>query len=298
MAILTVYTELLDNTLSGARIIDMGTQRSCACFVLPKDKVAEVGAKHKWVKQHAFYILLGVHPTTGKRMGYIGETNDFTHRVLDHKQKKVYWDTALVFISKSNEIYKSEVKYLEYLGLKTANEAGNYEIDNTKKVEKETLSPHKENEMNSFFEDIMFLTRFYGCTIFDAPDTTVFTDLETPIVFTYKQPNINALATLHYFAISQRYVIKKGSSIKAEGSNTGPKIIQKLRSDVIGDKKRSEIKGKIVDLLQDVEMPTKASSPSAAGSFCCGSSCAGTEAWKDQDEKTYPSEWWKGEPHE
>ena len=38
MAILTVYTELLDNTLNGARIIDMGTQRSCACFVLPKEK--------------------------------------------------------------------------------------------------------------------------------------------------------------------------------------------------------------------------------------------------------------------
>ena len=106
MAILTVYTELLDNTLSGARIIDMGTQRSCACFVLPKDKVAEVGAKHKWVKQHSFYILLGTHPNTGKRTGYVGETNDFTHRVIDHKQKKEYWDTALVFISKSNEIYK------------------------------------------------------------------------------------------------------------------------------------------------------------------------------------------------
>ena len=116
MAILTVYTELLDNTLDGARIIDMGTQRSCACFVLPKDKVAEVGSKHKWMKQHSFYILLGTHPNTGKRIGYVGETNDFTHRVIDHRQKKEYWDTALVFISKSNEIYKSEVKYLEYLG--------------------------------------------------------------------------------------------------------------------------------------------------------------------------------------
>lgn len=176
MAILTVYTELLDNSLEGARIIDMGTQRSCACFVMPKDKVAEVGAKQKWVKQHSFYILLGTHPTTGKPIGYIGETNDFTHRVIDHKQKKEYWDTALVFISKSNEIYKSEVKYLEYLGLKTANEAGSYEIDNTKKVEKETLSPHKENEMNSFFEDIMFLTRFYGCRILDTPKPSLQSD--------------------------------------------------------------------------------------------------------------------------
>lgn len=58
MAILTVYTELLDNTLNGARIIDMDTQRLCACFALPKDKVAEIGSKHKWIKQHSFYILI------------------------------------------------------------------------------------------------------------------------------------------------------------------------------------------------------------------------------------------------
>lgn len=290
MAILTVYTELLDNTLSGARIIDMGTQRSCACFVLPKDKVAEVGAKHKWVKQHAFYILLGVHPTTGKRMGYIGETNDFTHRVLDHKQKKVYWDTALVFISKSNEIYKSEVKYLEYLGLKTANEAGNYEIDNTKKVEKETLSPHKENEMNSFFEDIMFLTRFYGCKIFDTPEPSSQID-DKVMEFTLSQKKINATAKLHYYTESHRYVIAKGSTIKAENGTSCPKGLIPLRNEILKDSKKSSINGEVAELLQDVEIPF--ASPSSAGSFCTGSACQGTEAWVDKDGKKYPTEWWQ-----
>ena len=35
MAKLTVYTKLLDRTLEGARIIDMGTTKSCECIVVP-----------------------------------------------------------------------------------------------------------------------------------------------------------------------------------------------------------------------------------------------------------------------
>lgn len=101
MAILTVYTELLDNTLSGARIIDMDTQLSCACFVLPKDKVAEVGEKHKWVKQHAFYILLGVPPTTGKRMGYIDETNDLLITCLTINSRRLQ-DVEVPFTTPSS----------------------------------------------------------------------------------------------------------------------------------------------------------------------------------------------------
>ena len=79
MAILTVYTKLLDKTLEGARIIDMGSTKSCECFVLPRDKVAEVGKKHEQLRQHGFYILLG-KDKAGKKMAYIGETHDFTDR--------------------------------------------------------------------------------------------------------------------------------------------------------------------------------------------------------------------------
>lgn len=41
MAILTVLTRLLDHTLEGARIIDMGTTKTCQCFVLPRDGMIE-----------------------------------------------------------------------------------------------------------------------------------------------------------------------------------------------------------------------------------------------------------------
>ena len=285
MAILTIYTELLDNTLNGARIIDMGTQRSCACFVLPKDKVLEVSSKHNRLKQHSFYILIGTHPNTGKRVGYIGETNDFTHRVIDHKQKKEYWDTALVFISKSNEIYKSEVKYLEYLGLKTANEAGNFEIDNTKKVEKETLSPHKENEMNAFFEDIVFLTRFYGCLIFDKPKENIKTSSYHE--FHLEMRKVGVQAMLHYFPETDEYYLKAGSKIFAKDLTSMPKEVGKMRDDLRHNKKAYQIDGDLIILLQDINITTKKHSPSGAASFCTATSMQGTTAWVDNDGKTF-----------
>ena len=112
MAILTVYTKLLDRTLDGARIIDMGSTKTCQCFVLPSASVARV-CKEYLAGKYAFYILVG-SMGIGAPLAYIGQTNDFANRVIDHKQKKDWWDVALVFVSKADEIFASETQYLEY----------------------------------------------------------------------------------------------------------------------------------------------------------------------------------------
>ena len=168
MAILTVYSKLLDKTLDGVRIIDMGSTKPCECFVIPRNREAEVGKSYPRLLQYGFYILLGKEGNRQK--AYIGHTYDFTQRVIDHKQKKDFWDKALVFVSKMNDIYASEAKYLEYLGLKAAKEANNYDMDNTQAIKEPQLSIDKQNDMELFFEDIVFLTRFYGCSVFDKAE--------------------------------------------------------------------------------------------------------------------------------
>ena len=290
MAILTVYTKLLDKTLEGARIIDMGSTKSCECFVLPRNKVAEVAKKHSHLQQYGFYILLG-RDKNMKCMTYIGQTNDFTNRVNDHKQKKDFWDTALVFVSKSDEIFPSEALYLEYLGWKAAKEAGNYIIENSKDINEPHLSADKQNEMELFFEDIQFLTRFYGCKVFDKPEKPI--ESEFCLEFKMYMPKSGMLAFLNFYRQSQRYVIKAGSSIVAKTSNSCPKGIAVLRKQVIEDKKLSIKDGNFSELLQDIEIPEDSSSPSGAASFCAGTSYQGTDAWVDDEQKKYPSTWWK-----
>lgn len=290
MAILTVYTKLLDKTLEGARIIDMGSTKACECFVLPRDKVAEVGKNQPHLKQYGFYILLGrdkdLHP-----MVYIGQTNDFTNRVNDHKQKKDFWDTALVFVSKSNEIFSSEALYLEYLGWKAAKNAGSYVVENSKDINEPQLSADKQNEMELFFEDIQFLTRFYGCRVFDEPEKPA--KAESYMEFSMSLPKSGMKATLHFYRESKRYVIVAGSTILVRTNESCSKGIQLFRNQVIEDKKRCQKDSDLCLLLQDIEMPEGNCSPSGAASFCVGTSRNGTDNWKDKEGKQYPSAWWK-----
>lgn len=290
MAILTVYTKLLDKTLEGARIIDMGSTKSCECFVLPRDKVAEVAKKQPHLQQYGFYILLG-RDKNMKPMAYVGQTNDFTNRVNDHKQKKDFWNTALVFVSKSDEIFPSEALYLEYLGWKAAKEAGNYIIENSKDINEPHLSADKQNEMELFFEDIQFLTRFYGCKVFDKPEKTISEDNFMSFVMSMSKSGMKA--SMKFYRESQRYIILSGSTIIAETFKSCPKGIAEFRKQIIVDKKFSMKDGELYKLIKDVEIPTISCSPSGAASFCAGTSYQGTEAWVDIDGKRYPSEWWK-----
>lgn len=289
MAILTVYTKLLDKTLEGARIIDMGSTKSCECFVLPREKVAEIAKKQPHLQQYGFYILLG-HDKKLRNVAYVGQTNDFKTRANDHKQKKEFWDTALVFVSKSNEIYPSEALYLEYLGWKAATEAGNYIIDNTKDINEPPLSEDKQNEMELFFEDIQFLTRFYGCHVFDKPEKEPIAD--DYIEFTMALPKAGVKATLHFWKESQRYVILAGSTIADVTTDGCSKGMQEFRDSVKANKKQSQRKGALYELLQDIELPDSNLSPSGAASFCAGTSRNGTHDWVDKDGKKYPKEWW------
>lgn len=289
MAILTVYTKLLEKTLEGARIIDMGVTKSCECFVLPRNKVAEVSKNHPHLQQHGFYILLGRDKNMNP-MAYIGQTNDFTNRVNDHKQKKDFWDTALVFVSKSNEIFPSEALYLEYLGWKAAKEADNYAIENSKEINEPHLSAEKQNEMELFFEDIQFLTRFYGCRVFDKPEISY--EQEKSIDFTLTRPQNGLVAYLNFYRRSQKYVIKAGSAIIAE-SKSCSKGMKEFRQMVMENKKFSKKDGELYILLKDIEIPESSCSPSGAAAFCTGTSMQGTEAWIDNNQNRYPAEWWK-----
>lgn len=291
MAKLTVYTKLLDRTLEGARIIDMGTTKSCECIVVPRDKESEVAKEEPRLTHYSFYILLG-RSKGGQPMAYVGQTNDFTTRVSDHKQNKSFWDTALVFVSKSDEIFSSETLYLEYLGWKAAKEAGNYIVENAKDINKEPqLSADKKNEMELFFDDIQFLTRFYGCKLFDKPEKPVET--ENQYEFVMYMPKYDLTARLHFFRQSKRYVIQAGSGITSKTWDSCLKGVKVFREQILADKNLCQSKGDIHILLKDIEMPSNLSSPSSAAEFCAGTSMQGPFVWQDKDGNKHPKEWWK-----
>ena len=89
-------------------------------------------------------------------------------RVKDHDSKKAFWQKALVFVSKDEDMTKADVQYLEYRAIVVAKQSNSFVLNENKQIPKApNLPEHQRDAMDEFFEDIRFLASFIGCDIFE-----------------------------------------------------------------------------------------------------------------------------------
>ena len=190
----TIHTELLGGKLNGARNIYMGANSTCHLYVIPREEITLANAINDISGQPAFYILLSSLDAKRKQ-AYIGQTTDFANRKNDHVQKKDFWNIALIFISDNHKIYGDDVKYLEYLGIEAAQNAGSFELLNGINPKRPNIAPYRINDMEVFFRDIQLLCNFYGCNIFET--ILLFQQLVATI-YNHKCIYMNLMHLLYY----------------------------------------------------------------------------------------------------
>lgn len=161
----TVTTYLIDGDPKGTQYSFI-SNKICQMFVIPRSNLAYLNEQEKLHKP-AFYILIGEDEAT-KPQAYIGETENFKERVKDHDSKKAFWQKALVFVSKDEDMTKADVQYLEYRAIAEAKQSNSFVLNENKQIPKApNLPEHQRDAMEEFFEDIKFLSSFIGCNIFD-----------------------------------------------------------------------------------------------------------------------------------
>ena len=204
----TIHTELLDDSLEGARNIYMGANSTCHLYVIPRGEISLVNTLPDISGQPAFYILL---ESTGqeKPKAYIGQTTDFANRKNDHIQKKAWWNTALIFISDNHKIYGDDVRFLEYLGIEAAQKTGSFELLNGANPRKPNIAPFRVNDMEVFFRDIELLTRFYGCDIFETSAPAP----QQLHLFYVKATDRPAEGKGYYDSQTRKFILMKGSRL-------------------------------------------------------------------------------------
>ena len=266
----TIHTEFLDGKLDGARNIYMGANSTCHLYVIPREEINIANNIADIAGQPAFYILLGDANALNPE-AYIGQTTDFANRKNDHVQKKDFWKTALVFISDNHKIYGDDVKYLEYLGIESAQSANSFSLLNGANPRKPNIAPFRVNDMEVFFRDIQLLTRFYGCSIFDTPVAKP----QPEHLFYVHATDRPATGVGFYDENAKQFVLVKGSVIANE-------VVTSFKSIAAREKFIKEHckidKGQIV-LQHDVPMD----SPSGASGIILGRPSNGWDDWKDAD---------------
>lgn len=269
----TIHTELLDGKLDGARNIYMGAKSTCHLYVIPREEIGLANSLDDISGQPAFYILLSPIEAN-KQQAYIGQTTNFANRKNDHMQKKDFWSTALVFISDNHKIYGDDVKYLEYLGIETAQNIGSYELLNDANPKRPNIAPYRVNDMEVFFRDIQLLCKFYGCTIFEI------TKSKAPIkpMCFVKSSDRPAYGKGFYDEQEKKFILLEGSILSTDVVTSFKSIV--ARDQFIKDHCKTDNKGQIV-LLHNVPFE----SPSGASSFILGRPSNGWDDWKDAGGK-------------
>lgn len=260
----TITTYLIDGHPNGIRTCFI-SNKICKAVVVPRAKL--MGAKKRSeLHQPALYILM----SDSDDKVYIGETEDFLSRIRDHETKKSFWEQAIIFVSKDNDLTKSDVKYLEYLAIKQAQETARYNIDENKTSPKPTNLPeHQLAFIEEFFEDVCTLATFLGVPVFETVKQ------KNQELFYHCRKSVTATG----FYSESGFTVLKGAMIPIQSSPV-----------FVGKKKQDE-KLKLNSIMVDketvkLERDLTFKSPSAAASFCYGKASNGWTTWVNDTGQT------------
>lgn len=265
----TVTTYLIDGDPKGTQYSFI-SNKICQMFVIPRSNLVYLNEQEK-LQKPAFYILIGEDEVT-KPQAYIGETENFKERVKDHDSKKAFWQKALVFVSKDEDMTKADVQYLEYRAIAEAKQSNSFVLNENKQIPKApNLPEHQRDAMDEFFEDIKFLASFIGCGIFEI-----------------SQPKEE-----HLFYTKGRGCDAKGYYNSVGFTVLKDSILAKNSVPSFGWKEKREKLIKEYATFENgnwiMNSDKTFSSPSTAADFCIGSSNNGWLVWKDMDNNTLDS---------
>ncbi len=112
------------------------------------------------------YLLFG-KDDAGKDQVYIGEAESILKRLNQQLTQKDFWNEAIVFISKDDNLNKAHIKYLENRLHDIAKSTNRYSVDNSIIPTQSSISESDRAEMEEFIEYIKMLVNTLGHKVFD-----------------------------------------------------------------------------------------------------------------------------------
>ena len=226
------------------------------------------------------YLLFG-KDDDGKDQVYIGEAESVLKRLNQQLTLKDFWNEAIVFISKDENLNKAHIKYLENRLHEIAKNANRYKIDNSVIPTQSSISESDRAEMEEFIEYIKMLVNTLGHKVFD--EKREFKPKQNEGFFKEEFFYINAARGAEGVGepTSDGFVVFKGS--KAAGST-----VTSMTSSFITLRQKLIEEEVVIDKGSFLEFPEDYIfiCSSAAASIVLGRNANGLTEWKLKSGKT------------
>ncbi|MBS1951424.1 MAG: hypothetical protein OJF59_000587 [Cytophagales bacterium] len=272
----TIKIFLMDGDPNGRMSCELSNWSGKA-YKIPRIKVKDCGDRSD-LANTGVYMLFG-KDESGNDQVYIGEAEEILKRLNQHLTQKDFWNEAIVFVSKDENLNKAHIKYMENRLYQIAKDVGRYELDNASTPTQSAISESDRAEMEEFISNLRLLVNTLGHKLFEEKRETGIKKKSD--VFIIKAAKGTRGADAQGVQSTEGFVVFKGSKAASETVPSTTEQILKLRQTLIDKgilKKSNENLEFTVDYIF--------SSPSAAAAIVMGRTANGTIEWKLSDGRT------------
>ncbi len=254
----------------GIRIAEL-TTRIVQAVLIPRSDLST--AKTRPELDHlSVYFLFGDSEEAAKPIVYVGQTEDVRKRIDSHNSNKDFWQTAILVISKTNSFTQAHIRYLEWYGIKKAQEIGRYTLNNEQIPSKPFVPEPMEADLLDAFDTLTTLLATLGYPVFEP----IFKNNAAEQFF-LKGKDTEAVGEL----VEDGFVVRAGAIARIEvvpsALDKVPAIRKKLSDSGILVMEDGQLR-----FTQDYLFNT----PSGAATTILGRSSNGWVDWKNKDGKT------------
>lgn len=227
------------------------------------------------LEKSGVYILTGTDPDSGSPRAYIGEAEIIRDRLKQHRSKD-FWVSAVVFVSKDENLTKAHIRFLEGRLIEEALRVGRFKLENNQSSGSKLPESDRE-DMNVFLYRIQQLLPVLGSELLVPIAPGLGASAATPpapLVCRVKGARALGQRTPDGFVVyrgSTAVLIERPATAKRQ-----PYVIA-LRKSLVADGTLVEKDGYYL-FTRDAEF----SSPSAAASVIHGGGANGLTEWRTE----------------
>ena len=269
----TIKIFLIDGDPNGRMSCELSNWSGKA-YKIPRIKIKDCSDRADLIST-AVYLLFG-KDDEGKDQVYIGEAESILKRLSQHLTQKDFWNEAIVFLSKDDNLNKAHIKYLENRLFDLARITNRYKIENSITPTQSSISESDKAEMEEFIENIKMMVNTLGHKVFEEKrEFKAKRKQESFFIKAVRGADGQGEPT------SEGFLVLKGSKAAGTITPSFSASLSQLREKLI-DEGILKNKDEYLEFVEDNIF----SSPSTAAAIVMGRAANGLIEWKKKDGTT------------
>lgn len=269
----TIKIFLIDGDPNGRMSCELSNWTGKA-YKIPRIKIKDC-IDRKDLMSTGIYLLLGKNDDN-KDLVYIGEAENVFTRLNQHLSSKDFWNEAIVFTSKDENLNKAHIKYLENRLHDIATKTNRYILENGCIPTQSSISESDRAEMEEFLNYILLLVNTLGHKVFEDKREQSSSTKVQEILYITAARGCEAMGE----QTSEGFLVLMGSRV---ADSVTPSLSNSFKNF------REELLRKEIIINNQFAEDFIFSSPSYAAAIVMGRNANGLTEWKTSDGRILKS---------